>query len=77
MHVLSYIETFFFAYSSAIKHNPEKHKEVMELLDWGKKNNQITYSIVEFVVSHKWEELKYLRDSGVQDDIAISTLLDD
>jgi hypothetical protein len=49
----------------------------MELLDWGKKNNQITYSIVEFVISHKWEELKYLRDSGIQDDIAISTLLDD
>lgn len=71
------LDEFFFAYSSAIKHNPEKHKEVMELLDWGKKNNQITYSIVEFVVSHKWEELKYLKDNGVQDDIAISTLLDD
>ena len=71
------LDQFFFAYSSAIKHNPEKHKEVMELLEWGKKNNQITYSIVEFVVSHKWEELKYLKDNGIQDDIAISTLLDD
>jgi hypothetical protein len=27
------LDEFFFAYSSAIKHNPEKHKEVMELLE--------------------------------------------
>ena len=39
------LDQFFFAYSSAIKHNPEKHKEVMELLEWGKKNNQINYGI--------------------------------
>jgi hypothetical protein len=26
------LDEFFFAYSSAIKHNPDKHKEVMELL---------------------------------------------
>ena len=71
------LDQFFFAYSSAIKHNPEKHKEVMELLEWGKKNHQITYPATEFIISHKWEELKYLRDNGVQDDIAISTLLDD
>ena len=30
------LDEFFFAYSSAIKHNPDKHKEVMELLKWGK-----------------------------------------
>jgi len=71
------LDQFFFAYSSAIKHNPDKHREVMELLEWGKKNNQITYSCVEFVVSHKWEELKYLKESGIENNIAISTLLDD
>lgn len=71
------LDEFFFAYSSAIKHNPEKHKEVLELLEWGKKNNQINYGITEFVISRKWEELKYLRDRGISDDIAISTLLDD
>jgi hypothetical protein len=26
------LDEFFFAYSSAIKHNPETHKEVMKLL---------------------------------------------
>ena len=71
------LDQFFFAYSSAIKHNPEKHKEVMELLEWGKKNNQINYGITEFVISHKWEELKYLRDSGVENMIAAEILTDE
>lgn len=71
------LDEFFFAYSSAIKHNPEKHKEVMELLEWGKKNNQITYSIVEFVVSHKWEELRCLRENGVENIITTEVLIDD
>ena len=71
------LDEFFFAYSSAIKHNPEKHKEVMELLEWGKKNGQIKYNVCEFIISHKWEELKYLKDNGITSDVAVSTLLDD
>lgn len=71
------LDEFFFAYSSAIKHNPETHKEVMKLLKWGKEHNKINYGICEFVISHKWEELKYLKDNGIENDIAISTLIDD
>ena len=47
------LDEFFFAYSSAIKHNPDLHKEVLDLLKWGIENNQIRYGIVEFVVSQK------------------------
>lgn len=47
------LDEFFFAYSSAIKHNPEKHKEVMELLEWGKENGKICYGICEFIISQK------------------------
>lgn len=71
------LDEFFFAYSSAIKHNPDKHKEVMELLKWGKDNNQITYGILEFITSHKWEELRYLRDNGLNANLAIEILSDD
>ena len=71
------LEQFFFAYSSAIKHNPETHKKVMELLEWGKVNNHITYGITEFVISQKWRELEYLKDNGIENDIAINTLMDD
>ena len=55
-------EEFFFFYSSQIGHNPDKHKEIMEILDWAKQYGKITYGILEFVTSHKWEELKYLKD---------------
>jgi hypothetical protein len=49
----------------------------MKLLKWGKEHNKINYGICEFVISHKWEELKYLKDNGIENDIAISTLIDD
>ena len=56
------LDEFFFAYSSAIKHNPDTHKKVMDLLEWGKANNYITYGITEFVISQKWKELEYLKN---------------
>ena len=59
------LEEFFFAYSVAIKHNVDTHKEVMELLEWGKENNLISYSILEFLASRKWLELKELRNNGI------------
>lgn len=71
------LDEFFFAYSSAIKHNPTKHKEVMELLEWGKNNNQINYGILEFVISQKWTELKYLKDNGLNANLATDILTDD
>jgi hypothetical protein len=56
------LDEFYFAYSSAIKHNPEKHREIMELLKWGKENGKINYGICEFIISAKWDELAYLKD---------------
>lgn len=71
------LDEFFFAYSSAIKHNPEKHKEVMELLEWGKEHNQINYGITEFIISQKWSELKYIRDNGLESNVVSEILTDD
>ena len=71
------LDEFFFAYSSAIKHNPEKHKEVMELLEWGKEHNQINYGITEFIISQKWSELKYIRDNGLESNTVSEILTDD
>lgn len=56
------LDDFFFHYGSQIKHNPETHKEVMEILRWAKENNKINFGILEFVCSNKWLDLKYLRD---------------
>lgn len=73
------LDEFFFAYSKAIGHNPDKHKEVMELLEWGKENKFITGGIADFVISHGWDTLKYLRDNNktVETVGAISSLIDE
>lgn len=60
------LEDFFFAYSSAIKHNPEEHKRVMELLQWGKDNDKIYYNICDFVISRSWNTLEELRNNPGQ-----------
>ena len=64
------LEEFFFHYSSTIGHSIEKHKEVMELLKYGRENNLITYGILEFVISQKWNDIKYIRDNGLTGEIA-------
>ena len=40
------LDDFFFHYSSTIKHNPETHKEIMEILKWAKEHNHINFGIL-------------------------------
>jgi len=57
------LDEFFFSYSSRIGHNPDKHKEIMEILDWAKSHGKVNFGIVEFICSEKWNDLAYLRDN--------------
>ena len=66
------LDEFFFAYSSTIKHNPQKHKEVMDILKWAKENGKITSGILDFVISQQWIALQQLRDNP-QEGIVEST----
>lgn len=66
------LEEFFFFYSSQIGHSPDKHQEILELLKWGKENKLITYGILEFVSSHKWLELKKMKEEGYSPNVATS-----
>ena len=66
------LDDFYFYYSSTIGHNPDKHKEVMELVKWGKENDLIRVGILEFIASHKWDELKYLKENNMQGEITSS-----
>lgn len=66
------LDEFYFYYSSTIGHNLNKHKECMDLLRWGKENNYIKYGILEYVSSHKWEELKYLKENQSHGEVVSS-----
>ena len=66
------LEEFFFHYSTLIGHSAEKHAEIIELLKWGKENGHVNYSILEFVISRKWTELKELRDNGNSEYVTVT-----
>ena len=51
-------DDFYFAYGKKIKFSPITHKEVLKTLKFGSDNDLIKYSIVEFVGTSKWIELR-------------------
>ena len=71
------LDDFFYFYGKQINHNPILHKEIIDLINWAKEYKQIRFSIREFVVSHKWEELKRIKESGSNiDEIAETSFID-
>lgn len=60
------LEDFFRAYGKEIRWNQALHKEIMDLIIWAKENTQyINTNISSFVIEHKWEELKKLKDGEI------------
>lgn len=70
------LDEFYFYYSTSIGHNPEKHKEVMEILRWAKEKNLINFGILEFCASQKWTQLKEMRDNGLDNKVVESIYID-
>lgn len=59
------IEDFYFWYASKIGHSRERHKQIIDILDWSKSQNLINFGILEFVGSQKWTTLEELKKQGV------------
>lgn len=60
------LEDFCFSYGKAIKFDPEAHKHVLEMLEYGKEHGLLHYGVLEFVSSQKWREIEEAIDNGVQ-----------
>lgn len=56
------LEEAYFRYSKCIRWNEEKHKEIIELVKWGKDNNLISQSLGSFIVNNAWLDLKALKE---------------
>jgi len=56
------LDDFFFHYGTTIKHNPDTHKKIMNILKWAKEHNQINFGLLEFVASQKWIDLEQLKE---------------
>lgn len=61
------LEDFYRFYGKAIGWNAEKHKEIIDLINWEQNNNIgfLRMSIASFVIEGKWEELKALKDGKI------------
>lgn len=60
------LEDCYRAYGKAINWNPEKHKEIVELVNWAKNyTNFIQFSLASFVVDRHWETLQALKDGEI------------
>lgn len=57
------LNDFFIFYGTQIGNNPEKHKEILELVQWAKDNDKLGFSMLNFVISHQWESLKELKEN--------------
>ena len=58
------LEDFCNFYAKSIKNAGVTHERVMEALEFGKENNLINYSIIEFIASMKYQEIEFIRSSG-------------
>lgn len=56
------LEDLEFGYGKAIGHNPETHKKVLSLLEWGKERNLINMGMAEFVSSRAWLSLEAMKN---------------
>lgn len=59
------IEDFYRFYGKSILWNPEKHEEILNLINWGKENNVIRESIASFVINRSWDTLQALKDGDI------------
>lgn len=57
---------FYFWYASTIGHSIEKHKEIIEILEWAKTQDLVSIPVIEFIGSRKWETFKELKQNGVK-----------
>lgn len=58
------LEQAYFKYGKSIGFNPEKHKTIIELVNWARENNILNCSLASFVVNEGWHDLNALKNNG-------------
>jgi len=57
------LEQFCIHYSAQIKNCGVTHERIMAAVTFGRENNLIHYTILEFIASQKWIELEHIKNS--------------
>lgn len=56
------LEQAYFKYGKSIGFNPEKHKTIIELVNWARENNILNCSLASFIVNEGWHDLNALKN---------------
>lgn len=61
------LEDMYRFYGKTIGWNAEKHREIIELIEWEQNNNIgfLRMSLSSFIIENKWNELKALKDGNI------------
>ena len=68
------LEDAYRAYGKAISWKPETHREIMELVEWGKQNNYQFTTLDSFIVDNDWLNIAAMKDNGTLDANAVKML---
>ena len=68
------LEDAYRAYGKAISWKPETHREIIELVEWGKQNNYQFTTLDSFIVDNDWLNIAAMRDNGTLDANAVKML---
>lgn len=70
-------EDFYYNYGKIIGWKLDKHKEILDLIKWGKENhcNLLNMNISDFMISKMWESIKELKEGdGIMKFDTITTI---
>ncbi len=56
------LEDAYFRYGKEIKWNPEKHSQIIELIEWSKEHNLLNCSLASFIINNGWNDLEALKN---------------
>ena len=58
------LEDAYRAYGKAISWKPDTHRNIIQLIEWGKQNNYQFTTLDSFIVDNDWLNIEAMKDSG-------------
>ena len=68
------LEDAYRAYGKAISWKPDTHKNIKELVEWGKQNNYQFTTLDSFIVDNDWLNIEAMKDNSLLDSNSVKML---
>ena len=68
------LEDAYRAYGKAISWKPDVHRNIMQLIEWGKQNNYQFTTLDSFIVDNDWLNIKAMKDNSLLDNNTMKLL---